>query len=142
MKNRFFITAIFLFTIGSFFSNAQYSKEFLQMKADRYRKMQTSGFVLLGSGSAAMITGAILISSADWTTTTDMYGNTNHTTDDPVGFAGVGVCIVGFALMASGTVFTIIGTSKTKSYQQKLHNLSIAPCITPKQAGFQLTYRF
>jgi hypothetical protein len=142
MKNKFLAMLLLTFTCGSSFVHAQYGEEFLQKKVHTYRKMQTTGFVLLGTGSVTTLTGIIMISSADWYTTTDYNGKTTTTTDDPIGFAGMGVTIVGVALLASGTVFAIIGSSKTKSYQKKLQNLSIVPAISPKQAGFQLTYKF
>lgn len=111
-------------------------------KIATYTKMKKVGVGLGLAGGVLSISGALLVSSADWETTTGYNGTTNKTTTDSEGVTGLLMLVVGIPLAATGIVLGSIGSHKVKSYQQKLDRLSVKVDYGWHNRGLVLTYRF
>jgi len=133
--------------VGTFCSdmicNAQpENKAYLEMKLAKYAKMKKKGTILLIPGGVFTVGGIVLLANADWTSTSDVYGNTSYSSSDPSAFAGLLCTLAGVALTTTGAVMAIVGSNNQKKYTDRLKNLSFTPLVKPNQAGFMLTYRF
>lgn len=113
-----------------------------ESKITSYTKMKKTGSGLGIAGGALSIVGVGLVSSAEWETTTNSYGNSTTTTADAEGVAGVIMLAVGIPMMVTGIVLNRIGNRKVRSYQEKLDRISFNMDYTPNRKGFALVYKF
>lgn len=111
-------------------------------KVTSYTKMKKIGSGLGVAGGALTIVGVGLVSSADWETATNSYGNSTTTTADAEGVAGVVMITIGIPLLVTGIVLNRVGNRKVKSYQEKLNRISFNMDYTPHKKGFALVYKF
>jgi len=120
------ISSLLFIVIGAqvAFAQIDYDKKHYQLKVIKFNKMKRTGTVLGVAGAVATVGGIALISSADWYTETNAYGQQNTTTDDPNGVIGLVGVIVGVPMLAGGVVLAVIGSKKERQYQEKLNKLS------------------
>lgn len=116
-------------------------RELYSRKFQSYTKMKKTGIGLGLAGGVLTVAGALMISSADWETTTSN-GSTNVTTDDSEGAAGLAMVIIGVPLSVTGTVLGLIGGAKANSYRRKLEGLSVNVNYGQNHRGLALVYRF
>jgi hypothetical protein len=120
----------------------QYNTEMLKAKILKFSKMRNTGFTMIGSGTFITMGGIILISATDWNKTYNGTGSVNYQSNDPKGFAGILLTVVGVGLGGAGTALAIIGTNRSKKYSKLLYNVTMVPLIKSDQSGIMLTYRF
>jgi hypothetical protein len=114
----------------------------IKAKILKFSKMRNTGYTMMGSGALMTMGGIILISSSDWNKTSNGTGSVNYQSNDPKGFAGILLTVVGVGLVGGGTAVTLIGTSHIKKYSRILNNVTMSPLIRSDQSGIMLTYRF
>jgi len=151
MKIKLLATLITLI-IFSNVSEAQYyqqsknvnsnNKTLYQYKIVKYNKMENIGKTMAITGTVATVLGIVLINGAEWTETTDYYGNTQYTAQDSGAAIGILSLIIGIPLGIAGSVIGIIGHNKKAQYQSKLNKLAFDIVTTPKQNSIKLTYNF
>lgn len=107
-------------------------------KYEKFKRMRNTGIPMMIVGGVMSVVGISQMASAEYTT--DMYGN--KTSDDPAAVRGAMLFLIGAPVCGTGTVLTIIGSSRMKKYNQKLEGLSLNLKTAPMQAGLALTYKF
>jgi hypothetical protein len=139
------ILFVFVLVAFSFTSIAQLNSEKVsyQLKIDKYKRMKSTGIVMIVAGTVATIVGVSNISSAKYTTSTNPYtGASQRTTNDPSAVTGALLVLGGAGLLGAGIPLTIIGSKKSKQYQRKLDALAIHLNINYQQQGVALSYKF
>jgi hypothetical protein len=142
MKRIVFILTASFFLSALVSEAQQYNPEMVKAKIQKFSKMRNTGLIMIGSGSLIAVGGIVLISKTDWSKTSDGNGNVNYHTNDPNGFGGILLTVVGVGLTGAGTALAIIGTNHSKKYQKILENMTIVPLIQHDHSGIMLTYRF
>jgi hypothetical protein len=141
MKRIVFI--LFALLVTTFVSQSQqYNTDMLRGKILKFSKMRNTGFTMIGSGTLITMGGIILISATDWNKTYDANGSVNYQSNDPKGFAGILLTVVGVGLAGAGTALTITGSDHVKKYSKILNNATMSPLIRKDQSGIIFTYRF
>src|SRR5690606_38219715 len=115
---RFLLVILLIFYLGhngmaQYDPNYQYQwedkkTELYAKKVRSYTKMQNFGLGMGVGGGLLTIAGIVMISNAEWETTT-YNGTTNTTTSDSDGIAGLVFVCAGVPLTITGTVLGIIG---------------------------------
>jgi lysylphosphatidylglycerol synthetase-like protein (DUF2156 family) len=139
------ILFVFVLVAFSFTSIAQLNSEKVsyQLKVDKYKRMKSTGIVMIVAGTVATIVGVSNLSSAKYTTSTNPYtGASQRTTNDPSAVTGALLFLGGAGLLGAGIPLTIIGSKKSKQYQRKLDALAIHLNINYQQQGVALSYKF
>jgi len=113
-----------------------------ERKIAGFSKMKRIGLTLAGVGGGLTVAGVILVSSVDWSQTSNGNGGTTYVTDDPSGLVGVIMIYGGLPMMVTGIILGAIGNKKVKDYSEKLYNLNVGFNVTPNYSGVRLTYRF
>ena len=116
-------------------------KLFYLQKAEKYRRMKTTGAVLTGLGSIAFIAGIVTVSNATYTTTTNGYGQPVTTSSDGDAAAGVLSFLAGSLALGAGVPLWIVGAHAKKKYERKLEGLTFRMNFHQQRAGFTLTCR-
>lgn len=117
--------------------NPDSDKFFYLAKAEKYRRMKSTGTVLTCTGSVLAIIGIATLSNA--TTTTNSYGY-QTTTGNPE--AGAIAFLAGSCALGAGIPLWIVGSHAQKKYERKLSELSAGMNMNRQQMGFSLRYRF
>jgi lysylphosphatidylglycerol synthetase-like protein (DUF2156 family) len=142
MKRISFFILLILFSIGSF-AQLNDQKVSYQLKIDKYKRMKSTGIVMVVAGSIATVVGISNISNAEYTTSTNPYtGATQRTTNDPAAVTGALLVLGGAGLLGGGIPLTIIGSKKSQQYQRRLDALSIHLNLNLQQQGLALSYKF
>ncbi len=131
----FFI--LLAFSFGSF-AQVNSEKVIYQLKIDKYKRMKTTGIVMIVAGSVATVIGVSNISSATYTT--NQFGQ--RTTNDPSAITGALLVLGGAGLLGAGIPLTIIGSKQSKKYQYKFDALSLNLNLNLQQQGLGLSYKF
>lgn len=150
MKKQVFLLSL-VFILCHQISFAQYyyenrydndNRALYERKIVTYTKMKKTGWTVAAVGTGVTILGVILINSADWETTTNMYGQSQTTTDDPAGVLGIVGVTIGIPSAIAGVVIGIIGGSKQNEYMHKLERLDMSFQKQSDINMFRLAYRF
>jgi len=126
-------------------SGAQ-TEEFYQSKIQKFKSLNNAGVGLIIGSVPVSILGIVLMTNAD-----KRFDSEEDDLEGGIGdfFDYSGQTIIGFILvdlactaLIGGTTMVIIGGIKMKKYRAELEHLKLGTYITPKHAGFTLTYRF
>lgn len=139
MRKTILILLSFIISFSAL--SQQTTKEFYELKTQRYAKMKRNGLTMGAIGGVATTVGILFVNNADWekeTTGTSV----NYNTNDPSGIGGVLLIGVGVPLVITGIILTAVGNKKEKAYREKLKNLSFNIKSTRQMTGLSLTYNF
>ncbi len=128
----FLFTLILLATTQSFSQQNQEKLDYFN-KAEKYRKMKSTGATFTVLGGALMIIGGVT-----------MYHSTFNiwTGEDSGNFeAGAAAYIIGVAGLASGIPLWAVGAHNQRKYNQKLHGLSVRINASSQGRGLTLSMR-
>jgi hypothetical protein len=130
-----------LLILFSFSSVAQVNSQKVtyQLKIDKYKRMKSTGIVMIVAGTVATVVGISNISSANYTT--NPYTG-QRTTSDPSAITGALLTLGGIGLVGGGIPLTIIGSKKSKQYQRKFDELALHLNLNPLQQGLALSFKF
>ncbi len=122
---------------------AQQNKEklFYLQKAEKYRRMKSTGTVLTVAGGVAFIVGIAMVANSSYTTTTNGYGQPITTATDGNPFAGALTFLAGSAALGAGIPLLIVGAHAEKKYQTKLEGVALHLNVNRQSAGLTLTCR-
>lgn len=129
------------FTSSAF---AQFDRNYAmyERKVETYTKLKKTGTVLAVSGAALTLGGLVLVSSADWETQTGPAGQTQTTSSDSEGIAGVLMLVTGIPITVTGVILGTIGAKKSREYQERIQRLSLNVKYNQHYKGIVLAYRF
>lgn len=116
--------------------------ELYKSKIESYTKMKKNGATMGIIGGGLTLVGVALTASADWETETDDFGNSQTTTNDPSGIAGIISLSVGIPLAVTGIILNSIGNKKVKEYSEKLENVNLGYYNTGQQKGVTIAIKF
>ncbi|UXP33533.1 hypothetical protein N6H18_06145 [Reichenbachiella agarivorans] len=116
------------------------AKQYAANKVAQFGKLKRTGFTMLGVGGAVTIVSIVVIARADWYE--DPYTGTYTTDDVSAAYAILGTVYVGVPLIIGGTVLSIIGNYKEKSYMRKFENLDVSYFKMEDAHGLRLAYSF
>jgi hypothetical protein len=119
----------------------EYSKEELEVRFEKFRKMKRNGYVMAGVGVGFMVAGFIMMQSADWEKETDGM-NTNYNTSDSEGGVGILLFAPGIPLTVVGIILGSIGSNKTKRYQELLDKVSVSGNVKKDQIQVSISLSF
>ena len=147
MKFTFFTLALLAFSLRlaaqTNLTPLSSDKLFYAQKVEKYKRMKTTGGLMIAAGTVLAIVGISNLSSVTYTTTTNQYGQQQTTSSDPAkSTAGALMFIGGAGLLGGGIPLTIVGSKNTKKYQRKLDALTFNLNLAPNQQGLTLCYRF
>ena len=136
-----------LFLLMAFAANqlqAQLNDEklFYLQKAEKYRRMKSTGAVLTATGTIAAIVGIVMMSNSTYTTTTNSYGQQVTTSTDGNAAGGALTFLAGAAAMGAGIPLWIVGSHAQNKYQRKLDGLALRMNVNQKSAGLTVAWRF
>jgi hypothetical protein len=107
-------------------------------KAEKYRRMKTTGQVLTFGGTVMSIVGFVMLSNVE--TTTNSYGQT--VTTGNVG-GGIALYLLGSCAVGAGVPLWIVGGINQGRYERKLQNsMTVSLNISPQSNGLGIRYRF
>jgi hypothetical protein len=135
------ILIFFILIVFSFYSFAQVNtqKVTYQLKIDKFKRMKSTGIVMIVAGTVATVVGISNISSANYTT--NPYTG-QRTTNDPSAVTGALLVLGGVGLVGGGIPLAIIGSKKSKQYQRKFDELALHLNLNPQQQGLALSLKF
>lgn len=122
---------------GNVYSQIDPQRSLYITKAEKYRKMKTTGTVLTVGGTILTIIGIATLANVE--TTTNSYGQI-HTTGDPV--AGTLEFLGGLSAMGAGIPLWIVGAHAEAKYNRKLEMLSVKASVNRNGTEIKFTYRF
>jgi len=131
------IFLIFFCCFGTLYSQIDPQRSLYIAKAEKYRKMKTTGAVLTVGGTILTIVGISTLSKVE--STTNAYGQI-QTTGNPV--AGVLELLAGMGGVGAGVPLWIVGAHAETKYNRKLEMLSVKLNVSPNSTAVKLTYRF
>jgi hypothetical protein len=133
------VLALLAFSFSSIAQQVNSQKVTYQLKIDKYKRMKTTGIVMIIAGSISTVVGISQLSSA----TTTYYSSTNGVSQgDPKAATGTLLTMAGLGLLGGGIPLTIIGSKKSKLYQRKFDELALHLNINPLQQGLALSFKF
>jgi len=131
------LTILFASTVNA----KEYSKEELEARLEKFKKMKRNGYVMTGVGVGFMLAGFIMMQSADWEKESDGM-NTNYNTSDSEGGVGILLFAPGIPLTVVGIILGSIGSNKTKRYQELLDKVSVSGNVTKDQVKVGISVAF
>jgi hypothetical protein len=132
------IIFLFLFIFGTAYCQIDPERSLYITKAEKYRKMKTTGTVLTVGGAILTIAGIVTLSNVE--TTTNMNGQVQTVSGNPG--AGVLEFLLGIGAVGAGVPLWIVGAHAEAKYNRNLEKLSVRLNVNPKNTGLKLTYRF
>lgn len=123
--------------------HAQHNDEklFYLQKAEKYRRMKSTGTVLTTTGTIAAIVGIVMMANSTYTTTTNSYGQPVTTSTDGNAAGGALTFLAGSAALGAGVPLWIVGAHAQKKYQRKLDGLALRMNVNQQSAGLTLAWR-
>lgn len=111
------------------------------LKYSKGERMRKNGIGLTIGGGVLTVVGISLLSSANFTTTTNGYGQSQYSTNDPNATSGALCLLGGMGMLGAGIPLWIVGAHKVKKYKPAglSLNLNVAPQGRP---GLGLGLRF
>jgi hypothetical protein len=124
--------------INTLFAQKDY-RQLYERKVHSYTKMNTIGWVMIGTGGGMTLGGGILMASlSDSPSSNPGYFNSN---EELKATEASYLITIGIGMIAGGLVFKSIGARKALYYKNKLKNLSMGIVCGPDKRGLKLTYR-
>ena len=108
-------------------------------KVERFQKMKRTGLTLMGIGAVTTVVSGILVSKGEFEY--NPVTGQNEAQDSNATFGVLGL-MVGIPAFGTGSVLTIIGNNKSKSYQRKLENVTAGYWKQGKCQGLSVAIRF
>ncbi len=136
---RILLSLILIVFCFSSFAQVNSQKVTYQLKIDKYKRMKSTGIIMIVAGTVATVVGISNISSANYTT--NPYTG-QRTTSDPSAITGALLTLGGIGLVGGGIPLTIIGSKKSKQYQRKFDELALHLNLNPLQQGLALSFKF
>ena len=130
-----------IFSASHLLAQLNEEKFFYLQKAEKYRKMKTTGAVLTVTGGIAFIVGIVILSNSTYTTTTNGYGQPVTTSTDGNAAGGALTFLAGGAALGAGIPLWIVGRHAEKKYQRKLEGVTLRLNVNRQSPGLALTYR-
>jgi hypothetical protein len=136
MKTLTILTILIAFSISC---HAQVQKEkFLYLaKAEKYRKMKTTGQILTFAGSAMFVTGIVLMANS----AEQSVSQSGQTPSSGSFGAGVAVYLLGIGGVGAGVPLWIIGGVNKGRYERKLESVSVRLNVSQQNTGFAIRYK-
>ena len=133
------LTILFILIAFAFTCAAQidHEKALYIEKAEKYRRMKSTGQILTVGGSVMMVAGIVMLSNLE--TTTNSYGQT--TTTGNVG-GGIAMYLLGGCAVGAGVPLWIVGGINKGRYERKLQSVSVSLKVSPRNNGVGIRYRF
>ena len=141
MKTFLLICILTGFVCQSYAQQIEGNKELYFEKAEKFRKMKTTGQVLTIGGSILAAAGMVTLLSSSTTTTTDSYGQTDTSVDGNI-IAGILMYLSGSACAGAGVPLWIVGGINEGRYNRKLETVTLRLKMDPQATGLALRYRF
>lgn len=133
------------FLIGMVFQSyaqqTQENKEFYFQKAEKYRRMKSTGRALTVGGSLLSVFGIAALANSSTTTTTNGYGQSQTSTDGNI-VGGVIMYLLGSACVGAGVPLWVVGGINEGRYNRKLDGVSLQLKLDSQVTGLALAYRF
>lgn len=114
-------------------------KLFYVQKAEKYRRMKSTGTVLTLAGGVLAIVGMVTMSNSSYTTTYNGYGQTTTTDGNPMG--GALAFLGGAAAMGAGVPLWAVGAHAEKKYLKKLEGVTVRLNVNRQSTGLAFVYR-
>ena len=133
---------LFVLVIGIMMNTIIAQKDYRQLyerKVHTYTKMNTIGWVMIGTGGGMALGGSILFA-----TLSDNPGanpGSFNSNEELKATEASYLITLGIGMIAGGLVFKSIGARKALYYKNKLKNLSMGIVCGPDNHGLMLTYR-
>jgi hypothetical protein len=129
-------------TAFSFATVAQVNPEKVsyQIKIEKYKRMKTSGLLMIVAGSAMTVLGISKLIKDPYTSSTYSNGSSSTTTINQNGVEGELLFLGGSGLLGAGIPLAIIGSKKSKQYQRRYDALTLN--LDPEQKGLTLSCKF
>lgn len=108
-------------------------------KVEKYKRMKTSGALLIIGGGILAIAAVSTLSNVQYQT--NPYTG-QRTTNDPKYVSGILMLIGSEACLGAGIPLAIIGSKQSKRWQRKLDGVTLNFKLSPKQQGLALVYKF
>jgi len=116
-------------------------KLFYANKVEKYKRMKTTGTLLLVGGGILAVAGIATLSTIDNSGYNSSSSSSQNSQDSKA--ASAMLMILGAeAFIGAGIPLTIIGSKQSKKWQRKLDAISFNFKLTPQQQGLALTYKF
>jgi hypothetical protein len=133
------LTVLLVLVCFAFHTAAQIDEEkaLYLHKAEKYRRMKSTGQILTIGGTVMMVAGIVTLSNVE--TTTTGYGQT--TTTGNVG-GGIAMYLLGGCAVGAGVPLWIVGGINKGKYERKLQSVSVSLKVTPRSNGIGIRYRF
>jgi hypothetical protein len=143
MKLAFTLLFLCFYSFSGFSQYIDSEDEALyRSKVENYTKLKKSGSMMTIAGIVMTAGGIALVSTADWSTSTDEFGYTTYNSIDETGIIGVTGIVLGVPLVVTGIVLNSVGKRKVNFYNEKLQNLNVSYFDTGNQKGLTLVYTF
>lgn len=132
---------VLLFAAIQAFAQQDYDKLLYLKKAEKYRRMKSTGTTLTIGGTVLSVVGmAVLLNSTS--TTTYNVGGPSQTTNTGNAAGGAIAYVLGSACVGAGVPLWIVGGINHGKYNRKLENLSTQLNVAPQATGIKFTLRF
>ncbi len=133
MKIILIVVLVIFFNATTTFAQFDKDKLLYTMKAEKYKRMKTTGAVLTVAGGILVAVG---ISKAGNYNANGSQSNTNGNADGAVAF------LLGMGGLGAGIPLWIVGAHAERKYLRKLENASIKFNHNYDRSSLSLTYRF
>ncbi len=135
------LTLFLSFTVLHSYAQIESDKLLYLEKAEKYRRMKTTGKVLTLGGSAMAVIGLVTLISSTTTTTNNGSGPTQtSSTGNPE--AGAMTYLLGNVAAGVGVPLWIVGGINEGRYNRKAGAISVRLQASPQDMGMKLLYRF
>lgn len=132
-KNICFLLTIILLATTQLFSQQSQEKLEYFNKAEKYRKMKSTGATFTVLGGALMIIGGVTMYNSNFSIWTG---------EDSGNFeAGAVAYVIGVAGLASGIPLWAVGAHNQRKYRQKVNGLSVRINASTQARGLTLSMR-
>jgi hypothetical protein len=108
------------------------------MKYSKGERLRKSGIGLTIGGGVLTVVGISLLSSANISTTTNQYGQSQYSSNDPNAQSGALCLLGGMGMLGAGIPLWIVGAHKMKKYRPT--GLSLNLNVAPRGLGIGLRF--
>lgn len=141
MRFALIFSVLILFSAIQTYAQFDKDKLFYAAKAERYKRMKTTGTILTIAGGILTVVGITTLSNSSVTTIYGSNGQSqNITTGNPE--AGAIEFLLGIGGLGAGIPLWAVGGHAERKYLRKLENISVRLNRQQQNTGFTLTYKF
>lgn len=130
-------TFAILFTLSFLAGQAQQDID-QYMKYSKGDRMRKTGIGLTIGGGVLTVIGISMLSSANFTSTTNQYGQQQYSSNDPNAQSGALCLLGGIGMLGAGVPLWIVGAHKVKKYKPTGLSLNLNPA--PRGLGVSLRF--